>query len=85
MGYRIRYKPSQKKQYGIKKCRILLLLILVSLLGIYIWYHAPEQWHLLEQSLFPSDQLNDLLMQLRSGEDVLEALSAFCQGILDEG
>lgn len=72
MGYRIRYLKRNYRKTWLTFGFFILFLICA-------WYFAGDK---LTQLVFP-DQLEDLISALQQGSDLSEAVSAFCQGILN--
>lgn len=85
MAYKIYYGNAQPKRIARRKgrlfvftvCFFLLFLLTVSCL-------APGQMETLRKTLFPQSHVDALLQDLRDGEPLSEAVSAFCQGIFQD-
>ena len=89
MGYRIEYVkekiPSEKPQ---KEIRVVLSLVffLLFLTGVRIWWQ--EGWETFMDMLLPGDRgaaahaLGDLILRLRQGSDLREAVTAFCREVI---
>ena len=89
MGYRIEYVkekiPSEKPQ---KEIRVVLSLVffLLFLPGVRIWWQ--EGWETFMDMLLPGDMeaaahaQGDLILRLRQGSDLREAVTAFCREVI---
>lgn len=72
MGYRIRYdKPKHRK--------IWLTIGFFALFLAFAWYFAGDD---LKTLVFPKE-LDELIRAIEQGSDLSDAVSAFCQEILD--
>ena len=84
LGYRIQYGPDQLlyKQNGFlrRQCMIAAALLVFVFLTNQLW---PEGTMVLRQVLTPSnlhiDAMEQMIAELESGVDPLQAISVFCQ------
>ena len=91
MGYRIQYQPELNNKYLIKSKRktdkqILLYISILSCLAILLTVPVCRHW--LWEFLIPGDAqltsaaFSEMLNLLKSGEDLSDAVTAFCKEIL---
>lgn len=85
MAYKIHYRSENYKILPISKLRLFVLtLAFFALFLVLTMLFIPEQIQLLHYIIFGQDNVEALLQDLREGEPILEAVSAFCQGIINE-
>ena len=84
MAYKIRYHSVNQKKQSRHKFRLLVLtLCFFILFAVVSWHIAPAELTSLRQLLLPEERINVLLQDLLAGETIKDAVTAFCQGILD--
>lgn len=93
MGYRIVYGPTEERFHkaagGSVRLRtmVAVILVLFSLTVRFTWQEGTD---ILREYLLPGEQtltqaaFSELVVDLREGEHLKDALTAFCQRILDE-
>ena len=93
MGYRIVYGPTEDRHHeaveGSFRLRTMIAAILVvfSLIVRLTWQEGTD---MLREYLLPGEQtltqeaFSELVVDLREGEHLKDALTVFCQTILDE-
>lgn len=72
MGYRIRYEKPKWRKYWLWFCFFLLFFL-------FSWYFAGD---VLTNLVFPHE-LEALIRDIEEGSGLSDAVSAFCQEILD--
>lgn len=85
MAYKIHYGNRRPKRYARRKGQLFVLTVCFFLLFLLsVSYFAPAQVEMLRHTLFPESYVDALLQDLRDGEPIAEAVSAFCQGIFHD-
>lgn len=94
MGYRIQYGPAQNKKYplkvrAIKKKHLLLTAVMIAgfaLSGLGMKYsNVVKNWLLPGNPLVTEAAFNDMVADIRAGESVGDAVTAFCLEIMKNG
>ena len=85
MAYKIRYGGDRPKKTRRQSARLFVLTVCFFLLFLLTAsYFAPAQLERLRQTFFPQSCVDALLQELRNGEPLTEAVSAFCQEIFHD-
>ena len=67
-----------------KNGRVSVFVILFFALFVWAaWKICPQQLRVMQEMLIPKDAIHSLLQNLQEGEDIIQAIGAFCQEILD--
>lgn len=91
MGYRMQYSPEKCRRYPIKEMRKKWggkILVCFSV-GIVLIGFICARWEQAKELLLPGDPehtlqaLNTLAEDMKEGESVKEAITAFCGNILE--
>lgn len=90
MGYRIVYRPAQKKQHAIIQYIRLPILVVISFFLFILLVESmwPDGAALLKKAVVPSggvvavSALNHFANELQIGESFLTALAAFCGNLI---
>lgn len=94
MGYRIQYDPEQNKKYPSKVRAIkqkYLLLTAVMIAGFVLGVLGIKNSNALKRMLLPGDPqvtesaFNAMVTDIRAGESVGDAVTAFCLEIMKHG
>lgn len=84
MAYKIDYGSTKRNKEKWRIVRFFVLtIVFFSLFLMISWQLAPVQIEALRQMLFPENNVDALLQDLREGQSISDAVSAFCQGIFN--
>lgn len=82
MAYKVYYGPKGRTVRRTRRKRIFFLVLLFFALFSYAaWKTVPDQLLALRACVFPAGTLEEMLEQMRSGEDLVQVIGAFCQEI----
>ena len=83
MGYKICYTTaSQKRKPRGRLRRLLLTAVFFALFLFTAQLLLPKQLQQLQDVFLPVDSLNLLVSQLQQGENIVDAVTAFCHDII---
>lgn len=84
MGYRVVYGPEREKSLRPRRKWPLILLIsgFFLLFCGFAQHFYWEELALIYQLLLPSDAMEALVGQIKEGENMMQAVAAFCEDVL---
>lgn len=85
MGYTIRYGPHRLKKRKRPALTLAVLALLAALAIHVVWPESiAKTWELLFPTISQSqDAFQEMVAQIRGGEPLGDAVTAFCQEVID--